>query len=54
MNKTKQRLEHEKNYIAFLEKRLKSKHYKENVSLEEYAETEKKLKKARLVFKLLK
>jgi hypothetical protein len=54
MNKNAQRIQHEKNYIAFLETRLRSKHYKENASAAEYAATEAKLKKARLVFKLLK
>jgi hypothetical protein len=51
---TEQRLKHERDYILFLEKRLNSKHYKENTSLEEYANTETKLKKAKLIVKLLK
>jgi hypothetical protein len=54
MNTKEKRLKHEQDYIAFLEKRLKSNHYKSNVSPEEYAKTEQKLKKARLVFKILK
>ena len=49
-----QRLKQEKDYIAFLEKRLASKNYKANVSEEEYQETQEKLKKARLVLKILK
>jgi len=54
MNTKQQRLKHEQDYVAFLEKRLKSKHYKEHTSPEEYAKTEQKLKKARLVIKILK
>lgn len=49
-----QRRKHEENYITFLETRLKSKNYKSNVSPEEYAKTEAKLKKARLIVKNLK
>ncbi len=49
----KDKLQHEKDYVAFLERRLASKHYKANVSPEEYEETEKKLKKARLVLRML-
>jgi hypothetical protein len=49
----KDKLQHEKEYVAFLERRLKSAHYKASVSPEEYEETEKKLKKARLVLRML-
>jgi hypothetical protein len=49
----RQRLEHEKEYVAFLERRLASKHYKASVSPEEYAGTEAKLKKAKLVMRML-
>lgn len=49
----KKRIEHEKNYIAFLENRLNSENYKKNVSSEEYAETKAKLKKAKLVLRIL-
>lgn len=49
----RKRLEHEKAYVAFLERRLASKHYKASVSPEEYATTEAKLKKARLVMRML-
>ncbi len=45
---------HEKEYIAFLEKRLASDHYKASVSAEEYEKTKEKLSKARLKLKLLK
>ena len=50
MNK---RLQHETDYIKFLEKRLASDHYKKNVSAEEYEETKQKLKKARFILKTL-
>ena len=49
----KDKLQHEKDYVAFLERRLKSAHYKANVSPEEYEKTEAKLKKARLVLRML-
>jgi hypothetical protein len=39
-------------FIAFLEKRVQSKNFKENVSEEEYDKTVEKLKKARLKLKL--
>jgi hypothetical protein len=48
------RIQHELNYIAFLEKRLASSNYKKNVSKEEYEETEAKLKKAKFILKVLK
>lgn len=41
------------NYIAFLEKRLASKNFKNNVSEEEYEKTKAKLAKERLKLKLL-
>jgi len=39
-------------YISFLEKRIKSKNFKDNVSEEEYNKTVEKLSKARLKLKL--
>lgn len=45
---------HQEDYIKFLERRLKSKHFKANVSPEEYKRTETKLKNARLVLKVVK
>lgn len=54
MNSKEKRKQHEENYIAFLENRLRSSNYKKNVSPEEYEETEKKLKKAKLVLRILK
>jgi hypothetical protein len=51
--KTKDRLQHEKDYIDFLEKRLASANFKTNVSAEEFAKTKEKLKKAKLVLKIL-
>ena len=47
------RLTHEREYIIFLERRLRSANFKKNVSPEEYEETEKKLKKAKLVLRVL-
>lgn len=52
MNNQK-RIQHEKDYIKFLERRLASANFKQKASPEEYAKTEQKLKKARLVFKVL-
>lgn len=48
-----QRIDHEKRYIMFLENRLRSQNFKKNVSPEEVEKTEKKLKKAKLVLKVL-
>jgi hypothetical protein len=45
---------HEQEYVAFLEKRLASQHFKDNTSTAVFEMTERKLKKARLVLKLLK
>lgn len=46
-------LQHEIDYIAFLEKRLASKNFHARVSVEEVEKTKAKLKKARLVLKIL-
>lgn len=53
MNANQKRIKHEQDYIEFLERRVKSANYKKNVSPEEYAETEAKLKKARFVMRML-
>lgn len=53
MNPNEKRIKHEEEYIAFLERRLKSNNFKKNVSPEEYEATEKKLKKAKLVLRVL-
>ena len=53
MNAKEKRVEHEREYIAFLEKRVNSENYKKNVSPEEFEKTKEKLKKARLVLKIL-
>ena len=53
MSDQQKRIKHEEEYIAFLEKRLKSENFKKNVSKEEYTKTQEKLKKARLVLKIL-
>ena len=53
MTTTKTTIKHEQDYIAFLEKRLKSKNFKNNVSKEEYDKTKLKLDKVRLKLKLL-
>jgi len=47
------RIKQERDYIAFLEKRLNSANYKKNVSPEEFDKTKAKLKKAKLVLKIL-
>lgn len=47
------RIQHELDYIKFLENRLRSQNFKKNVSPEEYEATEKKLKKAKLVLRVL-
>ena len=52
MNANQKRIKHEQDYIEFLDRRVKSANYKKNVSPEEYAETEAKLKKARLVMRV--
>jgi hypothetical protein len=54
MSKQKDRVVHEENYIDFLQKRLASVNYKNNVGLEEYEKSAAKLKKAKLVLKMLK
>ena len=55
MKKKKQNstsVERHKEFIVFLEKRVRSENYKNNVSKEEYEKTVGKLKKARLKLKL--
>ena len=47
------RVQHEQDYIKFLENRLRSANFKKNVSPEEYEKTEQKLKKAKLVLRVL-
>ncbi len=54
MKSIRERIEHEEKYITFLQKRLNSTNFKNNVSSEEFIETEKKLKKAKLILKMLK
>lgn len=44
---------HEEEYVAFLKKRLESRHFKDNVSKEEYEKTKFKYDKAKLRLKLL-
>lgn len=53
MNTNEKRIKHEEDYIKFLENRLRSSNFKKNVSPEEYEATEKKLKKAKLVLRML-
>ncbi len=50
---TQERIKQEEQYIAFLEKRLSSENYKNNVSKEEYEKTEYKFDKAKLTLKIL-
>jgi hypothetical protein len=54
MKTNKDRIAHEEKYIVFLEKKLNSVNFKKNVSAEEFAATQEKLKKAKLVLKVLK
>jgi hypothetical protein len=53
MKSNEKKIKHEEDYIAFLERRLGSVNFKRNVSKEEIEETEKKLKKARLILRML-
>lgn len=53
MKNNKERVAHEEKYIAFLERRLNSANFKNNASAEEFAATQTKLKKAKLVLKVL-
>jgi len=53
MNASEKRIKQERDYIAFLEKRVNSENYKKNVSTGEFEKTKEKLKKARLVLKIL-
>ena len=45
---------HSESYLEFLRKRLESKNYKNNVSKEEYAETQRKYDKEKFKIKMLK
>lgn len=47
-------LKQREEYLGFLEKRLNSKNYKNNVSAEEYAKTKAKYEKEFKTYKLLK
>jgi hypothetical protein len=49
-----QEIKHEEGFIVFLEKRLASKNFKNNVTDEEFKKTQEKLSKARLKLRLLK
>ncbi len=49
-----QQIKQETDYISFLEKRLASQNFKNNVSEDEYDKTKSKLDKARLKLRLLK
>jgi len=50
----KSEIEQEEGYIAFLEKRLASQHFKENAAPAEYEDTKERLKKARFKLKTMK
>ena len=54
MKSNKERILHEEKYVAFLERKLNSVNFKSNVSADEFAATQEKLKKAKLVLKVLK
>ena len=52
--KTKQdQLKHEQDYVAFLKKRLESKHFQENASPDEIILTQKKYDKAKLKLRMM-
>jgi len=53
MNTKQKRLQHEKDYVSFLEKRLRSPNYRKKASEAEYEETERKFKKAKLILRVL-
>lgn len=53
MKKSTVTLKQRQEYIQFLEKRLSSANYKNNVTESEYKQTEEKLKKEKLLVKLL-
>ena len=48
------KIEHEKEYIEFLRKRVESENYMNNVSKEEFDMTKEKYKKAKEKLKMLK
>jgi len=50
---TADRIKHEKEYIAFLEKRLASSNFRANEKPEVIAKTEEKLKKSKFLLKVL-
>lgn len=50
--KQKSKLKQHNDYIAFLEKRVNSENFKNNVSKEEYDKNAAKLKKAKLLLKM--
>ena len=52
-NMNHNRIQHEQDYIEFLERRVKSANFKKKVSPSEYEMAEKRLKKARLVLRML-
>lgn len=54
MNEKEKRVKHEEDYIVFLEKRLNSVHYKQVTNKEEYEKTQRNLKKAKLVLRMLR
>lgn len=50
----KSTLQQEEEYVGFLKKRLDSKNYKNNVSVEEYEKTKEKYEKSKLKLRFLK
>lgn len=47
-------IQQEEEYVSFLKKRLESKNYKNNVSIEEFEKTKEKYEKAKLKLRFLK
>ena len=53
MKSNQDRIKHETEYVTFLEKRLASKNFHNNSTVEEIETTKVKLKKAKLVLRML-
>jgi len=53
MSTQTKRIQHEQDYIKFLETRLRSANFRKNSSPEEVEKTEQKLKKAKLMLRVL-
>jgi hypothetical protein len=54
MSKKKVSAKDQENYLAFLKKRIESKHFKENVTQEEFDKTKAKYEKEKFKARILK